>query len=255
MEISPVVYVVENAQSSGEDLGALLGSVSIESECYHSGLDFVDRCSLDRPGCVVMEVLLAGVSGLDVQERLNARRASHPVIFLTSCNDVDVAVRAMKNGAFDFMLKPFSRTLFIERVHQAIAAHREIWARQLKNQVIENRLRSLSSREREVLSLVLTGSPTKQIAAELKLSGKTVENYRSRIMEKMGVNGAVELTYSVLSANAELPPDYRARTDNGSVWPNASRATSSHVREHQRRAHPAASSQACRFAGLANDLC
>jgi RNA polymerase sigma factor (sigma-70 family) len=210
MDTKALVHIVEDDQMLGRALVRLLGSVGIDAKAYVSPFDFLHEFDGRNPGCVLIDLRLPGMSGLELQEKLTERRCGHPVIFLTAHGDVATAVRAMKAGAMDFIQKPYSEQGLLDAVSKAINHHLRHLAAEQESESVRVRMQQLSPREREVLRLVVAGKPTKQIAAELGLSHKTVDNHRASILEKMGATGVVELVRLILIAQPgfirEEPP-------------------------------------------------
>lgn len=188
-------------------LAHLFTSVKLEVQSHHSPAEFLQCFDPARPGCIVVDVRLPGMSGLDLHARIRANHWSHPVVFLTGHADVETAVRAMKAGAVDFIQKPFNEQLLIETVSSAFFAHVELSKTEQRIARIRGRLDSLSPRERQVLDLVVAGKPTKQVSAELGLSHKTVDNHRASILDKMEARGVVELVRMALAARPDLLAD------------------------------------------------
>lgn len=194
MTDEPTVFVVDDDQTVRDSLRWLLESLRLSVRTYASAQDFLLAYDPVQPGCVLLDVRMPDISGLQLQEILAARKIRLPVILITGHGDIATAVRAMKAGAFDFIEKPFDDQVLLERVRQGLALdsrqRREAAARE---KIIE-RLNSLTPREAEILDSVVSGKPNKLIAAELGISTKTVEVHRARVMEKIAVNSVAELT-------------------------------------------------------------
>ena len=194
------VYLVDDDAVVREALGWLLRTRRLLSEPYESGDAFVAQASgwqrePTRPCCVLLDVRMPGLSGLALFEQLLALpwQATLPVIFLSGHADVPTAVDAVKRGAFDFCEKPFSDNLLVDRVEQALAASAQAIAQRALQRGVQQRLDSLTEREREVLQLVAEGLANKAVADQLDISVRTVEVHRSRVLAKMAVKSAVEL--------------------------------------------------------------
>lgn len=199
------VFVVDDDAAMRDSLRWLLQSVNFPVETYASAEEFLAAYDVARPGCLVLDVRMPGMSGLTLQETLAARGMTLPVIMITGYGEVPTAVRALKGGALDFIEKPFNDEILLERVRQALErdrAARAVWARQADAQA---RLEQLTQREREVMELVTAGKANKVIAAELGLSPKTVEVHRANVMRKMEADSVAELVRlaMMLSANAK----------------------------------------------------
>lgn len=201
MDLKPIICVVEDEPLVCLSLSQLFQSAGLECNCYSTAPDFLAAFDSLRPACILIDIQLPGMSGLELQEKLVERGCMHPVIFLTAHAEVSLAVCAMKHGAVDFIQKPFREQILLDAVRRAIESHLETWrsAKFAKN--VQNRLEHLSPREREVLSLVVSGKPTKQIASILGLSHKTVDNHRASILEKMNADGVVDLVRLTLLAD------------------------------------------------------
>ena len=199
-ERAPTVFVVDDDDAVRSSLRLLLRSVGLSATALSSAQEFLDSYDPQQPGCLVLDVRMPGMSGLELQQQLNLRGAIIPVIFITGHGDVPMAVEAMQHGAFDFLQKPFRDQDLIDRVHRALekdAANREELRRL---DVIRRRLQSLTPRERQVLQLVTSGKPNKVMAAELGVSQRTVEIHRARVMEKMQAGSLAQLVRMVMDA-------------------------------------------------------
>lgn len=199
-ERAPTVFVVDDDDAVRSSLRLLLRSVGLSATALSSAQEFLDSYDPQQPGCLVLDVRMPGMSGLELQQQLNLRGAIIPVIFITGHGDVPMAVEAMQHGAFDFLQKPFRDQDLIDRVQRALekdAANREELRRL---DVIRRRLQSLTPRERQVLQLVTSGKPNKVMAAELGVSQRTVEVHRARVMEKMQAGSLAQLVRMVMDA-------------------------------------------------------
>jgi FixJ family two-component response regulator len=181
----PVVLVVDDDASMRASLRRLLTVAGIAVELYPSGKEFLAEAKFDRPGCLLLDISMPAMSGLEVQASLNQRGVSLPVIFLTGSADIPIAVTAMREGAVDFVEKPFQNDDLLARVRQAIAHHHRHWKNEEERQVALQRLATLTPREHEVLELVVVGKTNKEIARVLGASHRTIEIHRVHLMEKM----------------------------------------------------------------------
>jgi FixJ family two-component response regulator len=199
------VFVVDDDEAVRDALKMLLHAAGMQVELFASAASFLNHYRLDHPGCVVLDVRMPGTSGLALQEELNHRLISLPVVFLTGHADVPIAVRAMKQGAFDFIEKPIAAQRLVPAIRNALAFDAEQRSRIPQLSAREGStvelLGLLSEREREVLAFVLDGTPTRGIAEQLRLSIKTVEFHRARIREKLGVTSMAELFRLFLGNN------------------------------------------------------
>ncbi|NIR29952.1 MAG: response regulator transcription factor [Gammaproteobacteria bacterium] len=199
---APTVFIVDDDDAVRDALQLLMESAGLRAEAYASGQAFLDAYRLDRAGCLVLDIRMPGLSGLELQEHLSAAGISLPVIMLTGHGDVPAAVRALKAGAVDFLEKPYDSDMLLERVQQAIT--RDAQERRVSSLQAETtqRLEQLTPREREVMELIVAGKANKVVAFELQISERTVELHRARIMKKMGVRSLPELMRLVLRSGA-----------------------------------------------------
>jgi len=189
----PVVFVIDDDASVRDAVEDLLHSVGLEVESFKSAQEFLRSRRPDAPGCIVLDVRLPGPSGLEFQRTLIESGIHLPIIFISGYGDIAMSVRAMKSGAVEFLTKPLHHQELLDAIQAGIERDR---ARRHEAKVVaelQERFDSLTSREREVLSLVVTGRPNKQIAAQLELSEMTVKVHRSQIMRKMRAKSLVEL--------------------------------------------------------------
>ncbi len=189
----PTVFVVDDDQMVRESLRTLVGSVGLAVETYATGQEFLAIQNGGRAGCLVCDVRLPGMSGLDVQQELAVRKLGLPVIMITGYADVATAVRAMRAGAIDVIEKPFNRQLLLDRVHEAIEVDRKTRLRDAQRRSVAARVARLTPREREVMALVVGGKANKVIAMDLGLCEKTVEVHRAHVMRKMEAESLAEL--------------------------------------------------------------
>ena len=195
---SPTVFIVDDDEAVRTSLRLLVKSVGLSAATFVSAQEFLASYDPQQPGCLVLDVRMPGMSGLEVQRQLNLRGAVLPVIFITGHGDIAMAVEAMQDGAFDFLQKPFRDQDLIDRLQRALEKDNE--SRVALGQRARNRerLESLTPREREVLALVTSGKANKVMAADLGLSQRTVEIHRARVMEKMGASSVAQLVRMVL---------------------------------------------------------
>jgi two-component system response regulator FixJ len=189
----PVVFVVDDDEAVRNATRMLLQSVGLAVETFDSADRFLASADVARHGCLVLDIRMPGMSGLELQEKLAARNATLPIIFITGHGDVPMAVQAMRRGAVDFLEKPFRDQDLLDRIQRAITeSERRMGDRQEQARLAE-RAAALTAREREVMDLVVDGKANKVVAAELGLSERTVEIHRSRVMSKMGAESLAEL--------------------------------------------------------------
>jgi FixJ family two-component response regulator len=192
------IFVVDDDLAVRDSLKLLLRSVGQAVETYGSAQEFLDAYSEDRPGCLVLDIRMPGMSGLELQQKLNEKHSILPIIFITGHGDVPMAVEAMQAGAVDFIQKPFRDQDLIDRINQALERDSNNRAALGERNDIRKRLETLTPREREVLDLVVHGKANKVIAGDLKLSQRTVEIHRARVMEKMQASSLAHLVRMVL---------------------------------------------------------
>jgi two-component system, LuxR family, response regulator FixJ len=183
-ERAPHVCVVDDDAGVRSSLRLLLKSLGLATTTFESAADFLSSYDPQQPGCLLLDIRMAGMSGLELRQVLNERGSFTPTIFITGHADVPMAVEAMQLGAFDFLQKPFRDQELLDRVQRAIAKDRSIREQLSSNEAIQQRLDSLTPREHEVLELVAAGAPNKVIGHKLGISQRTVEIHRARIMEK-----------------------------------------------------------------------
>jgi FixJ family two-component response regulator len=194
----PTIFVVDDDAAVRDALKLLLRSVGQPVETFASAQEFLDGYSEDRPGCLVLDIRMPGMSGLELQQKLNEKHSILPIIFITGHGDVPMAVEAMQAGAVDFIQKPFRDQDLIDRINQALEKDNNNRAALGERNDIRRRLETLTPREREVLDLVVHGKANKVIAGDLKLSQRTVEIHRARVMEKMQASSLAHLVRMVL---------------------------------------------------------
>ena len=188
-----VVFVVDDAPSVRRSLKRLIQSAGFTVESFASAQEFLDHPRLDMPGCLVLDLKMPGVSGLELQDEIARAGLDLPVIFLTGYGTVPASVRAMKAGAVDFLEKPVDDNTLLDVIHLAVERNRRARSEQAEIRKIQRRLESLSPRERQVFGLLITGMLNKQIAAELGTAEKTIKVHRARVMEKMQAGSMAEL--------------------------------------------------------------
>lgn len=180
------IYIIDDDQAVRDSLRWLVESVGLEVKTFASAAEFLDQRTADMAGCLVADIRLPGMSGLDLQDKLKDFGCRLPVVIITGHGDVPAAIRAMKAGAFDFLEKPFSDRVFLDRVRTALRRDTDRRAVEAERGELQRRYDLLTKRERQVLEGVVQGKLNKQIASELDLSPKTIEVHRSHMMQKMG---------------------------------------------------------------------
>jgi two-component system response regulator FixJ len=200
MTAEPVVFVVDDDQAIRSSLKWLIESVDLRVEAYGSADDFMSHYYPGRAGCLLLDVRMPGMSGLELQEHFARNQINIPIIIITGHGDVPMAVRAMKAGAVDFIEKPFNDELLLESIRNALALDRRQREIQSQRAELAARLAQLTPREHEVMEMVTEGRSNKEIAIDLGVSAKTVEAHRARVMEKMQAGSLAELVRMVMAA-------------------------------------------------------
>jgi RNA polymerase sigma factor (sigma-70 family) len=193
MSGAPVVFVVDDDPSVRSSLKFLLGTVGLQVESFESANSFLHERAPDSPSCLVLDVRLPGLSGLDFQRELAARNIRIPIIFVTGHGDIPMSVRAMKAGAVEFLTKPFHDQDLLDAIHIALERDRVRREQEKEVAALRQRVQSLTRREREVISMVVSGMLNKQISGQLGTSENTVKVHRSRAMEKMQAQSLPDL--------------------------------------------------------------
>jgi RNA polymerase sigma factor (sigma-70 family) len=200
MSRAPTVYVVDDDASTRELLAWLMKREGLEVQTFGAARAFLESYPAGAPGCLVLDLNMPGMSGLDLQQNLKAAGVALPVIFLSGGADVPNAVRAVKEGAIDFIEKPFDYKQVVALVRDCIARDAASRAAREAQRVCAERLAQLTQREREVLDLVVAGKTNRDIAEALDISVKTVEAHRARLMEKVDAESVAELVQAALAA-------------------------------------------------------
>jgi len=206
MSQAPVVFVVDDDPSVRSSLKFLMSSVGLQVESFDSADALLQRKLPDAPSCLVLDVRLRGLSGLDFQRELAARNCHMPIIFITGHGDIPMSVRAMKAGAIEFLTKPFRDQDLLDAVRIALAKDRERRERKKEVSDLKERFNSLTPREQEVISMVVSGMLNKQIADQLGTAENTVKVHRSRAMEKMQAQSVAELVKMLGKLESSVEP-------------------------------------------------
>jgi RNA polymerase sigma factor (sigma-70 family) len=206
-ESKAIVFIVDDDDDVRRALERLIESVGLNVESFSSAQEFLERSAPTGPACIVLDVRMPGLSGLDLQQKLSASGMDVPIIFMTGHGTVPMSVRAMKAGAVDFMEKPFDEQVMLDSIQQAVERDRQSKKDRLRLRGLQQRLESLTPREREVLALVVRGLLNKQIAAELGASEKTIKVHRARVMQKMQADSLADLVRMAESVGVGSSPE------------------------------------------------
>src|SRR3984885_6379510 len=197
------VYVVDDDDGMRRALSLLLSTVGYKTAAFASPKEFLVQFKADIAGCLVLDIRMPGMSGLELQQHLNRTGSMLPVIFITGHGDVPMAVQAMKEGAFEFIQKPFRDQDLLDRINHALQQDAESRNNLARRADVVRRLETLTPRERQVMDMVVDGSANKVIAIDLNLSERTVEIHRAKVMEKMGARSVAHLVKLHLSLRSE----------------------------------------------------
>ena len=194
------VFIIDDDEDVRDSLLELIESIGLHALAYDSALNFLNNFNVNAPGCILADVRMPGMSGIELQQKLIELEAPQPLIIMTAHGDITMAVQAMKNGAFEFLQKPFRDQELLECLTQAL--EKDLANRKLRESLLANqdRVKMLTVREREVVDLVLEGKANKVIARELDISARTVEIHRSHAMEKLGAKSVAELVKIMLNS-------------------------------------------------------
>jgi FixJ family two-component response regulator len=199
-----IVHIVDDDEAICSSLRLLLKSRGIPASSHGSAEEFLAKYDPEQPGCLILDVRMPGMSGLELQDELNRRGAIIPVIFITGHGDVPMAVEAMRHGALDFLQKPFSDQDFTDRIQRGLATDLRNRATLEEKDQIRARMAALTRRELQVLRLVTLGKPNKVIAGDLGVSQRTVEIHRAHLMEKMGATSLAHLVRMTMIADMRV---------------------------------------------------
>ena len=203
---APATYIVDDDDAIRDSLSMWLGMRGIRCLAYPSAESFLDAVQPDWRGCVLIDLQLEGIDGLELQARLAERKITIPVIFVTGHGDVGTARDALKAGALDFIEKPVDNDRLVELVGSAMARDAALAQRKARAEQLASRMQRLTQREREVMQRVVAGQHNREIAADLGISPRTVEVYKARLMDKLDVRRVADLVKLALEAQVEAPP-------------------------------------------------
>ena len=207
-ENEPIVFIVDDDDSVRKSLARLIKSVGLKVETFSSANDFLKRDSYDGPSCLVLDIRMPGLSGLDLQAELAGAQRTLSIVFISGHGNITMSVQAIKAGAVDFLEKPFEEQDLLDAVHLAIQKDRAAKQKLADLSKIQERVESLTPREREVFAFVVTGMLNKQIAFEMGISEKTIKVHRARVMQKMQAESLADLVR--LAEKARVKPVTRS---------------------------------------------
>lgn len=196
------VFVVDDDEAVQDSLRLLMKSIGLATETFASAAEFLESFDPEKAGCLILDIRMPGISGLDLQKELANRHSMLPIIFITGHGDVPMAVQAMKEGAVDFIQKPFRDQQLIDSVHRALKSDHKNRAQLLQIELIMKNLGTLTKREREIVDMIIDGKSNKLIADKLCVSSRTIEVHRARAMEKMEANSVAHLVRMVVQARS-----------------------------------------------------
>ena len=209
MDDNQTVFVIDDDEGVRDGLSLLLSTVEQSCELYKCAYDFLDTYDPNRRGCLVLDIRMPRMTGLDLQKKLNAMGSTLPIIFITGHGDIPMAVEAMRRGALDFIRKPFREHDLLDRINEALTLDDSSRQQAVNRQAVSDKLQSLSAREWEVFERVAEGEMNKVIAADLGISERTVEVHRGQVMRKLGVATLAQLVRvkieSEMAADPGLP--------------------------------------------------
>ena len=190
---NPIVFIVDDDEAICESLRLLIGDIGLEVKTFHSARQFLSEYAPSQPGCLVLDVRMSGMSGLELQAKLHERAIEIPTIIITGHGDVPMAVEALKAGALDFIEKPFRDQVLLDSIQKAVDLDARARRLHKERQDVQSRVQLLTRRESEIMERLVAGKANKSIAYELGISPKTVDFHRANILAKTGVNSVVEL--------------------------------------------------------------
>ncbi len=198
------VFLVDDDDAVRDSVSLLMRSAGLRTREFASAAEFLEQYGRDQLGCLLLDVRMPGMSGLELQKELNRRNHTLPIVFISAHGDIPMAVEAVRRGAIDFIQKPFDDEELLDKVKQALHSSERRYEEESERLDIRRRVESLTAREREVMSQVVQGKANKVIASDLGVSQRTVEIHRARVMEKMQASSLAQLVRMVLIAEAEL---------------------------------------------------
>ena len=203
--LNQTVFVVDDDAGIRSSITLLLKADNIFSTCFSSATDFLLACGSDPQGCLILDVRMPGLSGLQLQDELVSRNIHLPIIFLTGFADTVTTVNAIRKGALDFLIKPINGKLLLQCVHTALGQHQLIYNTRIKRSDLTARMGKLTEREHEILALAISGASNKLMSNRLAISARTVEGHRARIFIKLNVSSLMDLSTQAAALDLTLP--------------------------------------------------
>ncbi len=200
MAREPIVFIVDDDQAMRLSTGSLFRSAGLRFEAYESAMEFLHHYNAEQPGCLVIDLTMPGMNGMDLVVHLRETNVQLPTIFVTGTGTIPLAVQGMKLGVVDFLEKPADPSLLLQKVRAALEQDVHRRADTARLSTVRSRLATLTHRERQILKLLVQGLSSKQVAGELKITVKTVENHRARLLRKTGALNAADLTRMAMLA-------------------------------------------------------
>jgi len=209
--VKPIVFVVDDDAWVRESLETLINDEGWQPETFASAQEFLDRPRVSNPSCLVLDISLPGLNGLELQKRVAVERTDMPIIFITGHGDIPMSVGAMKAGAVEFLTKPFNDEVLLTAIRQALERSRLALAQEAEMQELRDRYASLTPREQDVMALVVSGLLNKQVAGELGITESTVKAHRGQVMQKMKANSVADLVKMTASLHQSAAPTNQFR--------------------------------------------
>lgn len=206
-DVEPKVYIVEDDEAVRESLQLVLESIGRKVVPFSNANEFLEAYSMDMAGCIVLDIRMPGINGMELQRKLNEMNSILPIIFVTGHGDVPMAVEAMQQGAVDFVQKPYREQELLDKINQAMTLDDENRAILLQKQVIMEHMQELTPREQDVMKLMVEGKANKVIAIDLDISQRTVEIHRARVMEKLNANSLAHLVRMYMAVESDVSSD------------------------------------------------
>lgn len=201
----PTVFLVDDDDAVRDSLALLLDTMGLRTVAYPSADAFLDNYKPSRPGCLVLDIRMPSMSGMELQAALSAKSVAIPIIFLTGHGNVSMSAKAFRSGAVDFLEKPFNEQVLLQRIEEAIRLDQTNREAVAHRHIVNARMAALTPREREVMRLIVAGHSNKEVARQLELSTRTIETHRGHIMEKTGAHSLADLIALAIASGSHKP--------------------------------------------------